>query len=156
MEVWSVHLASRAFLETISFNVEVRIAYWRGCPVAVKMLYEALAEYQRNVDLLLQEVSVAWKMHHPNVVAVCGIVLERKEKKTTAWIVMELLQGSMSAVINASLREEVGALTLRERVDMAHDSLCGLDYLHTLVSDLSVWQLNGSHTRDVQTTNATN
>ena len=119
-------------MENFSVNVEVRIAYWRSCPVAVKVLYEALAAYQRNIDLLLQEVNIAWKVHHPNVAAVCGFTLERKEEKTTAWIIMELLQGSMGSVIDAS--QGVGGLTLREQVDMAHDSLCGLDYLHSLVS----------------------
>ena len=103
--------------------------------MAVKKLFEELAQVQRYVDLFKQEVSVAWKVHHPNVAAVCGVVLEKEGKKTKAWIVMELLQGSMSGVIDASSKEEVGALTLREQVDLAHDSLCGLDYLHTLVSD---------------------
>ena len=116
-----------------SVNVEVRIAYWRSCPVAVKILYEALAAYQRNIDLLLQEVNIAWKIHHPNVAAVCGVTLEQKEEKKTAWIIMELLQGSMCGVIDASRGQEGGGLTLREQVDMAHDSLCGLDYLHSLV-----------------------
>ena len=114
---------------------EVCIAYWQSCPVAVKVLYEELAAYQRNIDLLLQEVNIAWKIHHPNVAAVCGVTLELTDEKKTAWIIMELLQGSMCGVIDASRRQDVGALTLRERVDMAHDSLCGLHYLHSLVSD---------------------
>ena len=117
-----------------SFYLEVRIAYWRGCPVAVKMLYEVLATVQRNIELLLQEVSVAWKIHHPNVAGVCGVTLETEGTKRSAWIVMELLQGSLGGVIDASRVEGVGALTLREQLDMAHDSLCGLDYLHSLVS----------------------
>ena len=117
-----------------SFYLEVRIAYWRGCPVAVKMLYEVLATVQRNIELLLQEVSVAWKIHHPNVAGVCGVTLETEGTKRRAWIVMELLQGSLGGVIDASRVEGVGALTLRERLDMAHDSLCGLNYLHSLVS----------------------
>ena len=103
--------------------------------MAVKILYKELAAYQRNIDLFLQEVNIAWKLHHPNVVTVCGVTLERRNEKTTAWIIMELLQGSMCDVIDASRQQEVGALTLRERVDMAHDSLCGLHYLHALVSE---------------------
>jgi DNA repair exonuclease SbcCD ATPase subunit len=116
---------------------EVRIAYWKECPVAVKMLYEVLTTSKHNIDLLMQEASVAWKIHHPNVASVCGVTLEMESKQTKAWIIMELLQASMTAVINESLRSESQALTLREKVDMAHDSLSGLNYLHSLVSESS-------------------
>jgi hypothetical protein len=111
---------------------EVCIAYWQGCPVAVKMLYEVLASSPHNIDLLKQEVSVTWKLHHPNVAGVCGITLELDDKTKNAWIVMELLQGSMAGVIDESRREGVKPLSLREKVDMAYDSLCGLNYLQHL------------------------
>ena len=104
--------------------------------MAVKMLDEELASSQRNIDLLLQEVAISWKIHHPNVAAVCGVTVERQGRKVTAWIVMELLQGSMAGVLDACRLPAVGPLTLREQTDMAHDSLCGLDYLHSLVSQL--------------------
>jgi hypothetical protein len=113
---------------------EVRIAYWKGCSVAVKMLYDVLADSQHNIDLLMQEVSIAWKIHHPNIASVCGVTIELKERRKTAWIIMELLQGSMAGLIDESRREGVRQLTLREKVDMAHDSLCGLNHLHCLVS----------------------
>jgi hypothetical protein len=115
---------------------EVCIAYWQGCPVAVKMLYEVLASSPHNIDLLKQEVSVTWKLHHPNVAGVCGITLELDDKTKNAWIVMELLQGSMAGVIDESRREGVKPLSLREKVDMAYDSLCGLNYLQHLVRDI--------------------
>ena len=102
--------------------------------MAVKMLYEVLAAIPRNILLLRQEVSVAWKIHHPNIAAVCGITLEMEGEKKNAWIVMELLHGSMAGVIDASQASGVKPLTLREKVDMTHDSLCGLNYLHSLVS----------------------
>jgi serine/threonine protein kinase len=101
------------------------------------MLYEVLTTSKHNIDLLMQEASVAWKIHHPNVASVCGVTLEMESKQTKAWIIMELLQASMTAVINESLRSESQALTLREKVDMAHDSLSGLNYLHSLVSESS-------------------
>lgn len=102
------------------------------------MLYEVLAGAQRSIDLLLQEVGIAWRVHHPNIAAVCGVTLEIDDEKKTARIVMELLQGSMANVINESQRPRVQQLTLREKVDLARDSLCGLDHLHTLVSWLQV------------------
>jgi serine/threonine protein kinase len=98
------------------------------------MLYDVLADSQHNIDLLMQEVSIAWKIHHPNIASVCGVTIELKERRKTAWIIMELLQGSMAGLIDESRREGVRQLTLREKVDMAHDSLCGLNHLHCLVS----------------------
>ena len=97
------------------------------------MLYDFLASSPHNIDLLQQEVTIAWKIHHPNVAAVCGVTLELEDEEKKAWIVMELLQGSMAGVIDESRRRGVQALTLREKVDMAHDSLCGLNYLQYLV-----------------------
>lgn len=101
------------------------------------MLYPVLAAVQHNIHLLQQEVTIAWKIHHPNIATVCGVTLEMGDKKKTAWIVMELLQGSLAGVIDASLKG-IPPLSLREKVDMAHDSLCGLSYLHSLVGVLSI------------------
>ena len=70
---------------------------------------------------------------------------ENERKQLHAWIIMELLQGSMSEVIEASQQEEVGSLTLREQVDMACDSLHGLNYLHSLVSHWSIHWFSGSY-----------
>ena len=101
------------------------------------MLYDTLLSNHSNVvELLQQEVSVAWKIHHPNIVLVCGMALELEEQKKTAWIVMELLQGSVAGVIEAAKKEDVLSLTLREKLDVTHDALCGLNYLHSLVSDI--------------------
>ncbi|XP_062523651.1 probable serine/threonine-protein kinase DDB_G0281745 isoform X2 [Corticium candelabrum] len=107
----------------------VCVGYWRDCSVAVKLLYDHLAAVQRNIQLVQQEASVAWKIHHPNIAAVCGVTLELEENK--AWIIMELHSGSMSGVIDAC-QGDVAPLTLREKVDMTHDSLCGLDYIHNM------------------------
>ena len=96
-------------------DLVVCVGYWRGCSVAVKLLYDHLAAVQRNIYLVQQEASVAWKIHHPNIAAVCGVTLELEEKK--AWIIMELHSGSMSGVIDAC-QGDVAPLTLREKVDM--------------------------------------
>ena len=96
-------------------DLVVCFGYWRGCPVAVKLLHERLAAVQRNIYLVQQEASVAWKIHHPNIAAVCGVTLELEEKK--AWIIMELHSGSVSAVIDAC-QGDVAPLTLREKVDI--------------------------------------
>ena len=93
-----------------------------------------MAAAPRNVHLLQQEVCVAWRLHHPNIAAVCGVTLELEQKK--AWIIMELQSGSMSGVIDAC-HGDVAPLTLRETVDMTHDTLCGLDYIHSMVRHAS-------------------
>ena len=93
-------------------------------------MYEDLAAVQRNVQLVQQEASVAWKIHHPNIATVCGVTLEVEGKR--AWIIVELHSGSMSGVIDAC-QGDVAPLTLRETVDMTYDSLCGLDYIHSMV-----------------------
>ena len=103
------------------------------------MLYEVLATSQHDIDRLQQEVAIAWKVHHPNISSVCGLTLEiegKKEEKK-AWIVMELLQGSLADVLNESKRRGVKPLSLREKVDVAYDCLCGLNYLHSLVCGYS-------------------
>ncbi|XP_062506344.1 probable serine/threonine-protein kinase DDB_G0281745 [Corticium candelabrum] len=107
----------------------VSVGYWDGCPVAVKCLYDDLADVERYVQLVQQEASVAWKIHHPNIAAVCGVTVEKEVKK--AWVIMEVQSGSVSSVIDACQRD-AAPLTLREKVDMAHDSLCGLDHIHSM------------------------
>ncbi|XP_062506307.1 ankyrin repeat and KH domain-containing protein 1-like [Corticium candelabrum] len=107
----------------------VYVGYWDGCPVAVKCLYDDLADVERYVQPVQQEASVAWKIHHPNIAAVCGVTLEKEVKK--AWVIMELQSGSVSSVMDACQRD-AAPLTVREKVDMAHDSLCGLDHIHSM------------------------
>ena len=77
----------------------VYVGYWDGCPVAVKGLYDDLADVERYIQLVQQEASVAWKIHHPNIAAVCGVTLLKEVKK--AWVIMELHSGSVSSVIDA-------------------------------------------------------
>ena len=128
----------------------VSVGYWDGCPVAVKCLYDDLADVERYVQLVQQEASVAWKIHHPNIAAVCGVTVEKEVKK--AWVIMELQSGSVSSVIDACQRD-AAPLTLREKVDMAHDSLCGLDHIHSMVRTaneirLSCMMPSHSHVND--------
>ena len=120
-------------------DLAVCIGYWCGCPVAVKRLYDDLADVERYIQLVQQEASVAWKIHHPNIAAVCGVTLEKEVKK--AWIIMELHSGSVSSVIDACQRD-AAPLTVREKVDMAHDSLCGLDHIHSMVRKVNEIGLN--------------
>ena len=86
-----------------------------------------------------QEASVAWKIHHPNVAVVCGVTLEKEVKM--AWVIMELQSSSVSSVIDACQRD-AAPLTVREKVDMAHDSLRGLDHFHSMVRTVNEIRLS--------------
>ena len=107
---------------------EVRVAYWRGCPVAVKMFYKELTKERHQKKLLQQEVSVSSKLNHPNIIKVCGVT---SHKEHQFCLVMELLQGSLSEVIEAAQASD-NYLTIREQVDVARDCLHGLNYLHQM------------------------
>lgn len=118
---------------------DVPSAHWKGCPVAVKMMPIELAG---SLRFIVQEASVAWMIHHPNVATVYGLTLELEDEKNKAWIVMELLQGSMDELFDASRLRGVEPLTFKEKVDLAHDSVCGLEHMHTRVSRFTA----GEHT----------
>ena len=117
----------------------VSVGYWDGCPVAVKCLYDHPANVERYVQLVQQEASVAWKLHHPNIAVVCGVTLEKEVKK--AWVITELQSSSVSSVIDACQRD-AAPLTLREKVDMAHDSFCALDHIHSMVRTVNEIRLS--------------
>ena len=67
-------------------------------------------------------------VHHPNVVSLCGVTTE---DDVPVRIITELLEGSVSDVIKASLRSP-NRLSLREQVDMATGFTAGITYLHQL------------------------
>ena len=110
--------------------LEVRVGYWRGCPVAVKMFYEFLnTDY--HLRLFQQEIAVCVRARHPNVVFLCGVTTENG---VPFRIITELLEGSLSEVIRASLRSE-WPLSLREKIDLALGTTAGITYLHQLGPD---------------------
>ena len=110
--------------------LEVRVGYWRGCPVAVKMFHEFLnTDY--HLRLFQQEIAVCVRARHPNVVFLCGVTMENG---LPFRIITELLEGSLSDVIKAALRSE-WPLSLREKIDIALGTTAGITYLHQLGPD---------------------
>ena len=61
-------------IKTLYCCLAVYVGYWDGCPVAVKCLYDDLADVERYIQLVQEEASVAWKIHHPNIAVVCGVM----------------------------------------------------------------------------------
>ncbi|XP_065829963.1 serine/threonine-protein kinase TNNI3K-like isoform X3 [Oscarella lobularis] len=106
---------------------EVKVGYWRGCPVAVKMFFELL-NTERYFRLFEQEIAVCTRARHPNVVSLCGVTTENG---VPLRIITELLEGSLSDVISAALRSK-WALSLREQIDLAFGMTAGIAYLHQL------------------------
>jgi hypothetical protein len=103
----------------------VRVGYWRGCLVAVKSLHKELAKEQYQRRLFEQEVVIYSRLHHPNIVAICGVIRDPFS------LIMELLQASLADVISTA-HKSGRYLTLREQIDVSHNCLSGLTYLHNL------------------------
>lgn len=108
------------------FCVETQLGCWHGSAVAVKTF---------NIDqdkrhLLRQEISACSRLYHPHLAAIYGFV----RIEGVLMMAMELFQGSLADLIEAQ-SHVCGAtrhLTLREEVDVSHDALSGLTYLHQL------------------------
>ena len=101
---------------------------WSGVAVAVKTFYEEPVRVTDfNISLIRREVSVSSRVHHPNVVSICGAIVKNR---VPLRIVMELLEGSLKDVINAAIESRY--LSMREQVDIAVGCLCGVMYLHQL------------------------
>ncbi|XP_062505649.1 uncharacterized protein LOC134182270 [Corticium candelabrum] len=107
---------------------EVGVGMWSGVAVAVKTFYEEPVRVTDfNISLIRREVSVSSRVHHPNVVSICGAIVKNR---VPLRIVMELLEGSLKDVINAAIESRY--LSMREQVDIAVGCLCGVMYLHQL------------------------
>ncbi|XP_065838770.1 probable serine/threonine-protein kinase DDB_G0281745 isoform X4 [Oscarella lobularis] len=106
---------------------EVRVGYWRGCPVAVKIFYEFL-NTENSLRLFQEEIAVCSRIRHPNIVSLCGATTEKNERLR---IITELLEGSLSDVIIAARRSK-WLLSLREQIDLAFGMTAATTYLHEL------------------------
>ncbi|XP_065839304.1 ankyrin-3-like isoform X1 [Oscarella lobularis] len=109
---------------------EVKVGYWRGCPVAVKTFFDCL-DTDYYLDLFKQEIAICTRARHPNIVFLCGVTTVND---TPLRIVTELLEGSLSDVIKASVRCKQ-LLSLREQIDLALGMTAGIGYLHQLGPD---------------------
>ncbi|XP_065838890.1 serine/threonine-protein phosphatase 6 regulatory ankyrin repeat subunit B-like isoform X2 [Oscarella lobularis] len=109
---------------------EVRVGYWRGCSVAVKIFFDFL-DTEYYLRLFRQEIAVCSRARHPNIVSLCGVTTENG---VPLRIVTELLEGSLSDVIRAARRSK-WPLSLREQIDLGLGITAGITYLHGLGPD---------------------
>jgi serine/threonine protein kinase len=113
----------------------VHVGFWCGVDVAVKTFHESL-RLPQLAPYFMRELSICSQLHHPNVVPICGAVMENN---IPIQIVMELLQGSLSDLIKAALIKAAHAssnylryLSLREQIDVAGNIAAAITYMHQL------------------------
>ena len=99
--------------------------------VAVKKFHEVITN-PRNLPLFRREVLVCSRLHHPNIMTICGAVMR---EDVAFQMVMELLEGSVSEVMNAAhtaSSASVGSsyLTFYEQLSIALDVTSAIAYLH--------------------------
>ncbi|XP_065840669.1 ubiquitin carboxyl-terminal hydrolase 9X-like isoform X2 [Oscarella lobularis] len=105
----------------------VIVGQWRGMSVAVKKIHDLIAS-PRNVAMFKREVSVCSRLHHPNIMIVCGAVMA---EGSPLQIVMELLEGSVGEVIDAA-HASGSYLTVYEQLSITMDMASGISYLHQI------------------------
>jgi hypothetical protein len=108
----------------------VHVGFWCGIDVAVKTFHESL-RLPQLAPYFMRELSISSQLHHPNVVPICGAVMENG---IPIQIVMELLQGSLSDLMKAARasRKYLGYLSFREQIDVAGDIASAIMYMHRL------------------------
>ena len=100
--------------------------------MAVKTFHESL-RLPQLVPFFMRELSISSQLHHPNIVPICGAVME---DGIPIQLVMELLQGSLSDLMKAAhahaSRRFLGYLSFKEQMDVAADIAAAIMYMHRL------------------------
>eukprot|EP00249_Psilotum_nudum_P005340 c18785_g1_i1 orf=458-1756(-) len=101
---------------------EIRKAYWRGTPVAVKTILPSLSDDKLVMQDFRHEVELLVKLRHPNIVQFLGAVTTQKP----LMLITEFLQGGD---LRAFLKEK-GPLQAHVAVTFGLDIARGMTYLH--------------------------
>ena len=104
------------------------IGYWHGMRVAVKQFHEQFITTEGTIPSFRREVLTASRLHHPNIVRVCGAIMR---PGLPFQIVCELLEGSVSEVINA-VHSSGSYLSNYEKLSIAVEMTSAITYLHEL------------------------
>ncbi|XP_065842440.1 uncharacterized protein [Oscarella lobularis] len=106
---------------------DVCIGKWHGVPVAVKRFHELITT-PRMIPQFRHEVLVCSRMHHPNIMTVCGAIMN---PNSPFQIVAELLEGSLAEVIDAANKSKA-YLTINEQLSISIEITSAIKYLHQL------------------------
>lgn len=103
---------------------------WKGSDVAIKRIKSSCftgrqSEQERMRADFWREAIILGKLHHPNVVAFYGIVVDGPDG-TLATVTEYMVNGSLKQVLNKKDR----TIDRRKRLFIARDAACGMQYLH--------------------------
>ena len=115
------------YITTMGISLDVITGRWQGMPVAVKR-FHALITTPRTIPTFQREVLTASRLHHPNIIRVCGAVME---DGIPFQIVSELLEGSVSEVIDAA-HSSPCYLSHYEQLSVVVEMTSAIAYLHGL------------------------
>ena len=109
----------------IGISLDVIIGRWHGMPVAVKKFHDLITT-PRTIPTFQREAMTASRLHHPNIIRVCGAVME---EGIPFQIVSELLEGSVSEVVDAA-HSSARYLSHYEQLSIAVQTTSAIAYLH--------------------------
>ena len=110
-----------------SYTLDVIIGRWHGISIAVKK-FHALITTPATIPLFQREVLVASRLHHLNIIRVCGAVTD---ERIPFQIVSELLEGSVCEVITAA-HLSTSYLSSFEQLSIVVQITSAIAYLHGL------------------------
>ncbi|CAA0818521.1 Protein kinase superfamily protein with octicosapeptide/Phox/Bem1p domain [Striga hermonthica] len=104
---------------------------WRGSDVAIKRIKKSCftgrqSEQERQTMEFWREAEILSKLHHPNVVALYGVVQD-SPGNTLATVTEYMVDGSLRHVLLRKDRH----LDRRKRLIIAMDAAFGMEYLHS-------------------------
>eukprot|EP00252_Welwitschia_mirabilis_P025910 TRINITY_DN826_c0_g2_i1.p1 TRINITY_DN826_c0_g2~~TRINITY_DN826_c0_g2_i1.p1 ORF type:complete len:686 (-),score=139.78 TRINITY_DN826_c0_g2_i1:251-2125(-) len=103
---------------------------WKGSDVAIKRIKSSCftgdrAEQERLMADFWKEACILSNLHHPNVVAFYGIVLDGPDG-TMATVTEYMVNGSLKQVLNKKDR----TIDRKKRIILAREAAFGMEYLH--------------------------
>ncbi|XP_009607496.1 uncharacterized protein [Nicotiana tomentosiformis] len=106
---------------------------WRGTDVAIKRIKQSCfagssSEQERLIKEFWREAKILSKLHHPNIVALYGVVPDGPGG-TVATVTEYMINGSLRHVL-ARKDRSCRALDRRKKLMLALDAAFGMEYLH--------------------------
>ncbi|MCD7460415.1 hypothetical protein HAX54_043510 [Datura stramonium] len=106
---------------------------WRGTDVAIKRIKQSCfagssSEQERLIKEFWKEAKILSKLHHPNIVALYGVVPDGPGG-TIATVTEYMVNGSLRHVL-ARKDRSCRALDRRKKLVLALDAAFGMEYLH--------------------------
>ena len=121
---WEVSLEELNIGEKIGHGAFgcVRLAFWRGTEVAIKVLYD------KTIDLheFYMEMIILTRLHHPNVLQVLGCCTTQVPY---TMLLEHMPNGSLLPYVHSKGKKR-GVLKTNQKIDILKDVSRGLAYIH--------------------------